>query len=326
MRRRVFVVIPVHNGIEHTLPTVRALIPLLHPADRIVVVDDGSTDGTRDILHGEHPEVAVLAGDGTLWWSGAINLGARYALQQGADFILFLNNDVVLHPQFLEELLIGAAEHPRALIASKILNADEPWKVWCMGGKVDWLQGRHWMLGHNELDDGRWEEPIEADWLAGMSVLVPVQVFLEGIWVDRRAFPQYSGDSDFSLRAHRAGFRLVVWPKSRIYNKVQCSGLTTRLLLGLEPFSLRLFVESLTSIKSSAAFCTFGKFVLRHAPAWSWLLTLGRFYGFYFLKCLQAFIRNPSRQIKKMPEFQPRELSMGKRAASASPELIGDFD
>jgi len=287
MHLRVFAIIPVHNGIEHTLPTVRSLSALLHPRDCIVVVDDGSTDGTVRVLHDEHPEVIILSGDGNLWWSGAINQGARYALENGADFVLFLNNDVLLHPQFLEELLLAANEYPRALISSKILSAEEPWRIWCLGGGLSWLRGKHWVIGHNQPDDGRWESPREVDWLPGMSLLVPIQVFRQGIWVDHIAFPQYSGDSDFTLRAKQAGFRLVVWPKSRIYNKVRNSGVTSELLLGDKSFPWRLFWDSLFSIKSSAAFCTFGKFVLRHAPLWAWPLTLARFYSFYFLKCLQ---------------------------------------
>ncbi|MFH1861581.1 MAG: glycosyltransferase family 2 protein [bacterium] len=294
MGDKVFVVIPVYNGIEHTVSTVRSLISLLHPGCRVVVVDDGSTDGTSAILGSEFPDVTILRGDGNLWWSGAINLGARYALENGADYVLLLNNDVFLHPQFLEELLIGAREFPDSLIASKILFASEPWKIWCMGGKVNWRSGRCWVVGCGQLDDHRWMEPVEADWLAGMSVLVPVEVFRRGIWVDEKAFPQYCGDSDFSMRAKLAGFQLIVWPPSRVYNKVENSGLDTRLLQRIEPFSLRLFIATLTSIKSSKAFCTFGKWVLRHAPVYSWLPLFLRQYGFYFLKCVQVLLRLPS--------------------------------
>ena len=301
MSSRVYAVIPVHNGIEHTLPTVRSLLPLMPPVSRVVVVDDGSTDGTGEILQREYPEVIVLQGDGNLWWSGAINMGSRYALENGADFVLFLNNDVILHPQFLEELLRAAREFPGALIASKILFANEPWKVWSMGGKISWWRGRLWMLGCDTLDDERWQEPVEVDWLPGMSVLVPVEVFRQGLWVDDVAFPQYAGDSDFSIRVRKAGFKLITWPQSRVYNKVGHSGMDTKLLLGLEPFSLRLFFQTFTSVKSSMALRTNMTWVTRHTPVWAWSIMWGRSYGFYLLKCLQIWLGLPGivRRFKK---------------------------
>jgi GT2 family glycosyltransferase len=289
----VFVIIPVHNGIEHTLPTVKSLLPLLPPGGRIVVVDDGSTDGTTETLQEECPAVTVLQGDGNLWWSGAINKGARYALEEGADYVLLLNNDVIIHPQFLEELLQGAREFPGALVGSKILFAHEPLKVWFMGGKINWLRGKYWITGSGQPDTGAWREPIEVDWLAGMSMLVPTAVFRLGLWVDQEAFPQYSGDSDFSIRARKAGFKLIVWPRSHVYNKIHVSGLDSKLLLGSERFTLRRFAEMLTSRKSSVAFCTHGKLILRHAPIWSWPLVFVRFYSYVFLKCFQVWLNLP---------------------------------
>lgn len=326
MNRRIYAVIPVHNDIEHTLPLVRNLIPLMPPEGRIVIVDDGSTDATTRILNAEHPEVAVLQGDGNLWWSGAINLGAQYALDERADFILFLNNDIVLDPQFLEELIIASDEYPRSLIASKILSAEEPWRVWSMGGSFERWWGKFWVRGCGQLDDGRWEEPVAADWLPGMSVLVPAEVFRAGVWVDSQTFPQYSGDADFSIRARSAGFKLVVWPASRVYNKVRKSGLTSELLLRVTPFSLRRFIDSLTSIKSSAAFCTFGRLIVRHLPWWSWPLMLGRFYAFYFLKCIQVWLGLPGRRNWIKARSRSQTLEVPKRSPRAEQEVMSDFN
>ncbi len=325
MNPKVFAVIPVHNGIQHTLVLIRALTPIFPSNGKIVVVDDGSTDQTDAVLRSEHPEVVVLTGDGNLWWSGAMNVGSRYALDHDADYILFLNNDILLHPQFLEELLLGAKEFPKALISSKILSADEPWRVWSMGGVNVWSRGKHCMRGCFELDDGRWEKPIEADWLPGMSVLVPADVFRKGIWVDQAAFPQYCGDADFTMRARKAGFKLIVWPRSRIYNKIQSSGTTSQLLLGVSPFSLKLFIESFTSIKSSAAFRTFGKLIIRHAPFWAWIPTLGRFYSFYLLKCLQVFLGLPHLRSWMARKRYLKKIRQGEIRQERKEELDTDF-
>ncbi len=316
----VYAVIPVFNGAEHTLATLKALQPLMPARGRIVVVDDGSTDGTAELVRREHPDVIVLEGDGDLWWSGAINLGARYALDEGADYVLFMNNDIILDDRFLDELIKGAEEFPGALISSKILSADEPWKVWSAGGVLNPWTGRFGMLGCGRADQKYRSEPIPADWLPGMSVLVPVEVFRKGIWVDREAFPQYSGDTDFTLRAKKAGFPLIVYPSSVVYNKVRHSGVVSKLLLGVEPFSFGLLRECLTSIKSSAAFNTFGRLILRHTPFWAWPLTLGRFYGFFFLKVLQVALKLPGPRSLVNRRF--RDAYRKEREAAPEPDRV----
>lgn len=295
---RVISITPVYNDAEGTLNTVWTLQNISPPLSEIVVVDNGSTDGTSEKVRKEFPEITLLQGSEELLWSGAINIGVRYALEQGAEYILFLNNDLLFHPQFFEELLVAAELYPDALISSKVLMAHEPWRIFSMGGVIDWGKGVQMPLGHNNMDDGRWDEPIEADWLAGMLILVPVKVFQQGIWVDEEAFPHYSSDSDFCLRARKAGFKIMVWPKSRVYNRVNSSGLDTKLILGVEPISPRLFLRSLTSIRSSKNFVIFGRWLARHAPTWSWPMMCIRFYGFYLLKCLQVWWGLPSLRLK----------------------------
>jgi len=279
---------------EHTLSTIQHLDRLMPESGKIVVVDDGSSDGTKEQIQNEFPEVIILKGDGTLWWSGSINLGANYAIKDGADYVLFLNNDIILKDDFLIELLKGIDEYPNAIVASKILSADEPWKIWSMGGKVDWAKGNFWMVGCNRADDNRYTEPVEVDWLPGMSMMVPRDVFIGNIWLDQKNFPQYAGDSDFTIRAKKAGFPLIVWPTSIVYNKVRNSGALSRLLLGVEPLSVKLLKDCFFSVKSSAAFKTFGRLIMRHAPIWSWPIVFSRFYGFLGLKLLQVALHLPS--------------------------------
>ncbi len=290
---RLFIVTPVYNDLENTLNFVHNLLPLLPPAARLVVIDNGSTDGTGDAVRCEYPEVTVLNGSSDLLWTGAINIGIRHALEENADYVLFLNNDAILHPDFLNELLLASEEYPNAIISPKILSADEPWRIWSMGGKVDWLRGSHGLIGHNTPDDEHWNEPLEVDWLVGMAMLAPARIFHQGILPDERAFPHYTSDSDFCLRAKKAGFKMITWPQSRVYNKEKSSGIVEKFLLEVEPFSLRRFIQMLTSNRSSAAFCTFGRFVIRHAPVWSWPLTFTRFYGFFFLKYIQIALHLP---------------------------------
>ena len=103
----VSVIIPAHNRVKYIDETVRSVLDQSYSAYELIVVDDGSSDGTSEYLRNEHPEFTVLAGDGNLWWTGATNLGVRYALQYARkdDRILTLNNDTVLPRTYLETMI-----------------------------------------------------------------------------------------------------------------------------------------------------------------------------------------------------------------------------
>jgi glycosyltransferase involved in cell wall biosynthesis len=102
------VVIPVHNRREITLRCLRHLeatgvVAWAH----VVVVDDGSTDGTAQAIRAAYPAVTILTGDGNLWWGGAIRLGMDFAMRAGANILVWLNDDCLPEPGTLQLL----AEH-----------------------------------------------------------------------------------------------------------------------------------------------------------------------------------------------------------------------
>src|SRR5437763_14184976 len=115
---KVVAVIPVHNRREITLQCLRSL----HRADKtgfdleVIVVDDGSTDRTSYAINAEFPNTTIIAGDGDLWYTEATNVGIREAIQQGANYLLLMNDDQVFDPGFLRYLLATAKELPRSVV------------------------------------------------------------------------------------------------------------------------------------------------------------------------------------------------------------------
>src|SRR5690349_10490763 len=104
----VCVVIPVHNRKSFTYDCIISLYNQTVHADEIIVVDDGSTDGTREMLRKDFPDVHVLSGNGNLFWTASINKGIRYGLELGADHILTMNNDTIASRTFVEKMIEGA--------------------------------------------------------------------------------------------------------------------------------------------------------------------------------------------------------------------------
>src|SRR4051794_27428093 len=100
----VAVVVPVHGRWPLTARFLESFRRVAYGRYQVVVVDDGSPDDTPERLATDFPEVTVLRGDGRLWWAGATNRGVRHALKRGFHYVLTVNNDVTVHPDFLGRL------------------------------------------------------------------------------------------------------------------------------------------------------------------------------------------------------------------------------
>ncbi len=230
MVRQCAVIIPVHNHIELTKSALKDLnekIPDFSDYNfHIVIVDDGSTDGTADWIISTHPYVHVLRGDGNLWWSGGINMGVRYAIDAlKADYIILWNNDITIEPNYFIQLVkIWSQTDENIIIGSKILVHEKPDLIWAMGGYFNPYNGKYGMYSYFEPNINH-AEPVEVDWLPGMGTAIHKSVISNiGYWNDKD-FPQYHGDSDYTYRAFLKGYKIKVYPDLVIYNKVKNTGI-----------------------------------------------------------------------------------------------------
>jgi GT2 family glycosyltransferase len=224
---RVAVLIPVYNHLDYTIKAINDLLQIGNSQLDLIVIDDGSVDGTYNWLINNAKEVKVLKGNGNLWWSGAINLGAKYAIEQmHADYLLLWNNDITFQPDYFEKLFkIVAETDTNTVIGSKILVNGSPETIWSMGGCFNPRNGKYNMYGYFKKDNKEFCQIKNVDWLTGMGTLVPVGVIEKiGYW-DQKNFPQYHGDSDFTYRAKLAGFKIIVHPELIIFNNVKNSGI-----------------------------------------------------------------------------------------------------
>ncbi len=289
---RVAVVTPVHNRIEHTLAYLESLERCTYPNLAVVIVDDGSTDGTGPAIRARFPSVTVLSGDGELWWSAATNLGVEKAVALGSDYVLTLNNDVEVDPEFVGALVALAESRPRSLVGAKVNYRDDPERVWFCGAVLDPGTGDIRLLGGRE---GDFREPREAEMLTGMGMLVPADAFAAVGLFDRVAFPQYLADSDFSLRAKANGYRLLVEPRATIYADVSAAWIHGQ----LATVPARFAYDLLFSIRSQYAVPARARFYRRHwGPGW--VRALVRLYGSIVARVLlRAYATKAARSLTR---------------------------
>ncbi len=287
-KNKIAILIPVHNGLNFTQKCLKSLNDIFQNMGdvqgkfTIVIIDDGSTDQTKEWIRVNFPETVILEGNGQLWWSGGINKGIDYAIKEsGFEYILWWNNDIHCAPDYFTNLLRIIKEVPAEMIVgSKIYFADDQQIIWSMGGLFDPQTGKKFTIGMNEVDSIDFEKITEADWLPGMGTLIHKSVFKKVGQVNDKDFPQYHGDSDFTYRAKLAGYQIRVFPQLRIWNDKSNSG--------LEHYnSLRMLIRSLNNIKSNYHLGKDFLFYRRHASSWIAYKTLFLKYYFYiggFLK------------------------------------------
>lgn len=217
----VAVVVLSWNGREDTLACLASLALLEAPAPVTIVVDNGSIDGTSDAVREAYPDVELVRTETNLGFAEGNNVGIRHALALGAGYVLVLNNDVEVDPGFIRSLVEEAGRRPDAgALCSKILYADPADLIWFAGASFDPRSGYNGrQRGYRERDDGRFDGVVETDRACGAAMLVPRNVLEEVGVFDAELF-FYSEDTDWSLRAHAAGYRHYVVPASRLWHKV----------------------------------------------------------------------------------------------------------
>jgi GT2 family glycosyltransferase len=228
------VVVPVHNRREITLHFLQQMLNITPPEAKtdLIVIDDGSTDGTSDAIRLQYPDVIVLHGDGNLWWTGAVKMGALFAMQKNYDAVLIMNDDLELDKDFLVELLKVAGLYPDALVSSIKLNRQNNGKeqIITAGFRVTGMLKETEILHADEPYRRDMKEVLECDQLTGSSLLIPVNVFHQIGTFDEKNFPHGYGDFEFTRRASLAGFKCLVATRSRVYTEYN-SNYTLRYLI-----------------------------------------------------------------------------------------------
>ena len=212
------------NRREDTLACLRSLGRLDYPELLLLLVDNGSTDGTSEAVRRDFPGVEVLQLEANLGFADGNNAGIRRALELGADYVLVLNNDVEVDPASVTELVAEARTRPGAgALTPKILYFEPPDLIWFAGASFDPRSGYNGrQRGYRERDDGRFDQVVETDRVCGAAMLVPRPV-LEQVGVFDGELFAYSEDTDWSLRARAAGYRLYVVPASKVWHKISVS-------------------------------------------------------------------------------------------------------
>lgn len=260
-----------HNGKDQTIRCLESIKGLRYPNFSVIVVDDGSTDGSYETINHLFPDIDILKADGTLWCNGSFNFAIEHCLKKGGNLFLLLNSDNVIAPEALDYLVETHLSLNAPIVGSLVGYLHQPDIISYAGKRIDWKKGRNIAIHNSKKISKIPPELIEADFLGFQGVLISRHVFETIGLFDSKTFKHYAGDTDFYLRAGKAGFKSLVDTRSIVWDDVNTTGSA-----GFSPSPLE-FIRNLKFIKSTACLPMRYRLYKRHAPAF-WLRPFGRYY------------------------------------------------
>ncbi len=199
-----YVIIPVHNRRAITCQCLTRIQSILPLGVAVVVVDDGSTDGTAQAVRQQFPWVHLILGNGNLWWSGGVNAGIRYALAHAATAVMTMNDDTLPTRCLFEGMLEQHKNTPHIILGALEIDA-RLGQVFSAGDRINWWTGKSYPVSYGK-QKGELKGLAPVTHLPGRGLLIPAEVFKRVGLFDEDRLPQTVADYDFTHRARRAGF------------------------------------------------------------------------------------------------------------------------
>ena len=230
-----FVIILNYNGASTLRACVESALRQTLPCE-VTVVDNCSTDGSLEEIKRAFPRLYYIRNSTNLGYSTGNNGAIRFALERCADGVLLLNNDATLAADAVEHLTHAAEESPKGGVFTPIISTKSTKRLWFSGGTIAWMRMRavhQRMTPHETI-------PYETGYSSGCAMFVTKEVFQSVGLLDEGYFLYYE-DADFSMRARRAGFPIIVVPHARADHEEQSTTRPQQKLYWLVISGLRFF-------------------------------------------------------------------------------------
>lgn len=228
-KSKLYLITAVHNNLAHTKKLLKDIdSQTLKPA-QIIVVDDGSTDGTSQFLNEKYPAVKIIKGNGNLWWTKSLFLAVEYVLKTAKDndYILTINADCSFSKEYLKTIYQTGVANPQSIVGSIILDANIRNKIWDAGTEINWAELTFKSIPYKYINKipRNQKNHSQSDALSTKGTLFSIKTFKQVGNFDYKRLPHYHSDYEYSCRAKRQGFKLLVDLKARVYTDTQQTGI-----------------------------------------------------------------------------------------------------
>lgn len=214
------------NQKSDVLECLESLEKLDYPNYEIVVVDNGSSDGTLEAIRERFPRVAIVRNTENLGCAEGVNGEIRYALERNADYLFIIANDAKVEPSTLSELVRAAESDSRiGAVFPKVYYWGTN-RIWYAQGQrvkeIRWFRGQFPGFVQNVEDDGSFDEEKETELFPGGFCLVRIEAVRQAGLLDPLYFI-FNDDDDWLYRIHKAGYTGRFVPSARAWHKPSSS-------------------------------------------------------------------------------------------------------
>ncbi|VYU30775.1 N-acetylglucosaminyl-diphospho-decaprenol L-rhamnosyltransferase [Clostridium tertium] len=221
MEAKVAIILVNYNGEKYNEECINSILKSTYKNYEIIVIDNNSTDNSVKLLEEKfNSDIKIIMSDSNLGFSGANNLGIKYALNNGFDYVMLLNNDTIIESDMIE-LMIDASDS-KYVISPKIYYYDNKNIIWSAGGGMNWIKGLPIQYGINELDSYENNKKKNIEFATGCCILIPIEC-IEKIGLMSEEYFLYYEDTDYCVRMIRSGYEIYFEPKAVMYHKVSAS-------------------------------------------------------------------------------------------------------
>lgn len=215
----VHIILVNYKSVDHTIECIQSLQNISYRNYKIVVVDNCSQNDSVEELQ-KYDDIILIKNEFNSGFAGGNNLAIKYSIKENADYVLLLNNDTVVEPDFLEKLIENVSPSIGISIG-KILFYSDRSMVWYAGGEINKFKGSTDVNGF-ELDKGQYEEKKYVTFASGCCMLISKEI-IEKVGVLKEDYFLYFEDTDYCERVIKAGYKILYNSKSIIYHKVSTS-------------------------------------------------------------------------------------------------------
>lgn len=245
---KVSIIILNWNGLEDTIECLESFKKVTYPNYEVIVVDNGSDGNDAEVLKEKFGDyIQLVQNDENLGCAKGFNVGIIYALENSRpDYIMIMNNDMVVAPDFLDELVrVAEGDTQIGIVGPKIYYYDYKGRndvIWSAGGKIQrWSVKIHRQMGENDDDLPKYQTITNVDWING-AVLMFKSGLAEEVGLLNPWYFFSNVDVEFCVKARRHGFKIVYVPAAKAWHKVGASAKKAHITYA-DPSSYYYFIK-----------------------------------------------------------------------------------